>query len=498
MKNTMIGCVCFLLACCVASFSHPLEAATDNKQINLSEEITPKPGEAIKATKDGLVEIFSTVLNPRDVSDIFGKRIATRFIAIQVTVANNNPEYQYLIHGITIDVTMAIQAAQKQIRLLAKEKSAGTEKNADNTQALEQIILDLQSYEGGGNVYRMSSVDLKLLRGVAEKGSYLDKRNIIIRFLRGAGTIAGGIIGVASFGPSYAPSVAVFNGPFITAVESTFPDYTVNQINRLNDTAYGANTLVPRQQAKVMVVFTPQPFFLNKEGQKKFWDDPSSVKEMFNVFAASIAVDGTFIQELEGLPPLGGYARLLNSQDFQFTGTAIKGFVSGGGLKGANVSFAENPPVKGLQIEVTGDEATDAYLPFIIKHGSPVKPGLSLDLLVTNNSGNQKLSCPADYIPVAPVINEIHLKNGVKDKIAELVIQGKGLIPGYTVFLFPGNQKITQEGELSLVDGEMRLKLKIEGEQETVTLVASNRIGGVSESKSVSLIAQPPISPPSQ
>lgn len=68
----------------------------------------------------------------------------------------------------------------------------------------------------------MSSIDLKLLRGVAEKGYAMDPRNLTIRLLKGAGTIAGGIIGVATFGPAYAPSVAAFNGPFITAAERTF------------------------------------------------------------------------------------------------------------------------------------------------------------------------------------------------------------------------------------------------------------------------------------
>jgi hypothetical protein len=86
-----------------------------------------------------------------------------------------------------------------------------------------------------------------------------------LRLFGGIGTAAAGVIGVASFGPSYYESVAVFNGPVISAYMDVFPDYTINQLNRLNDTAYKSNSLIPKEQAKVIVAFIPQAMFVNEK-----------------------------------------------------------------------------------------------------------------------------------------------------------------------------------------------------------------------------------------
>lgn len=165
------------------------------------------------------IRVYLSVMDPKNVSDIFGKRIAKRYVAIQITIANRNKDFQYLIHDVSLDLS---------------------------------TIYAKSDLKAKGH-YEPSSEDKTLVRGVGEKGAILDPRNLIVRLLTGAGTIAGGITGVTTFGSSFAPSVAAFNGPVMSAIRNAFPDMTVNQMNRLNDSAYAANTLVGKQSAKVMV-----------------------------------------------------------------------------------------------------------------------------------------------------------------------------------------------------------------------------------------------------
>ncbi len=195
-----------------------------------------------KPNQKKFIRVYRALLDPKVVADIFGKRIAQRFVVLQVTVANKNDDYQYLIHDLTLDLKAIMPPPPP-----------------------------------GGKSYEASSADLSLLRGVAEKGQSMDGRNLTLRILRGAGSVAAGLIGVTTFGSSYAPSVAVFNGPAIAAVAEIFPDYTIGQMNRLSDSAYSANAIVLKQQSKVVAIFLPQAIFLNQGQRKKFWNDPTTL-----------------------------------------------------------------------------------------------------------------------------------------------------------------------------------------------------------------------------
>ncbi len=217
------------------------------------------------------VRVYRTLLDPKNVQDIFGTRIAKRYVAIQVTVSNQcQGHQQFLIHDLSLDLTNVLPAEQRK--------------------RLKDALGDQGSYE-------LSSEELSLLRGVAEKGQVQDARNYLLRLLRGAGTIAAGLIGVTTFGSSYAPSVAVFNGPVLTAYAEMFPDFTINQLVRLHDSAYVSNALVPEQQAKVVVVFLPQRIFMTRDQQKKFWKEPVSVFSEIDFRLAEVLVDGNFITE---------------------------------------------------------------------------------------------------------------------------------------------------------------------------------------------------------
>jgi hypothetical protein len=235
--------------------------------------------QAVQQMNEEYVKLYRTIMTPKNVADAFGSRIAHRYIAMQITVANRSHDYQWLI-----------QDASVQLGKLFYDLQVKSGKCSEN---LSLLIQSLQN-EPNPNLM-VSSADLAVLRGVAEKGQSLDPRNVVIRSLTGAGIIAAGLIGVTDLGHSFAPAVAGFNGPFINAIKEVFPDYTVGQLNRLNDSAYLANTVVAKQQAKVIVIFIPQPYLLTRKQQKQYYKDPESVYGCPDLRLLEANVDGNFI-----------------------------------------------------------------------------------------------------------------------------------------------------------------------------------------------------------
>jgi hypothetical protein len=291
-------------------------------------------------------------MDPKIVSDVFGKRIAKRYIAIQITIANKNKDFQYLIHDVSLDLTA--------------------------------IYKDPASRPRGG--YEPSSEDKTLVRGVAEKGQMYDTRNLVIRILEGVGTIAGGITGIATFGSSYAPTVAAFNGPFLDAIKSTFPDKTLNQVNRLNDSAYVSNTVVPKQSAKVMVAFLPQAILLDSSDRAAFWKDPVDLFKKIDLRAIVANADGSFIQEVpEAAQPSittiviaeGEKAKLRSAAGFEVVGEIL-----GDHLDSTKLTLKQPA---GVECSIEG-EPNEKKIKFKLKSDKAVPPGVALVFEVTRNS----------------------------------------------------------------------------------------------------------------
>src|SRR5262249_3341786 len=51
------------------------------------------------------IRVRRAVMAPKEASDAFGRRIGKRFIVFQVTVENNDKDYQYMIHDISVDLS---------------------------------------------------------------------------------------------------------------------------------------------------------------------------------------------------------------------------------------------------------------------------------------------------------------------------------------------------------------------------------------------------------
>lgn len=358
--------------------------------------------QSIPIDQSQYVKVYRSIIDPKNIADIFGRRIAKRFVVLQVTITNKNADYQYLIHDLSLDLGCIIK---------------------------------------GGKGYEASSADLSLLRGVAEKGQSDDRRNFVLRGLRGAGTVAAGLIGVSQFGKSYAPSVAVWNGPVVAAFSDIFPDYTINQMNRLNDSAYSANSIVPKQQAKVVAIFLPLSIFLNHQQAKKFWKDPTllwSEDPGMDLRKLEVIVDGNFITNVEDLPPSLTTAVIDPDQmrKFQSDKPEVKGTISGNYLSGTDVKLL-GTDLPHVSIRLDGSP-TDKKLDFVVNSDLPIPPGKFLKIGVSKKGQDtvKETDVAIQYSAAAPTLTKVDpgaLKQGDTDKVLKLA--GTNFLPGATQVL---------------------------------------------------------------
>jgi hypothetical protein len=160
-----------------------------------------------------------SLLTYSETSDIFGLRVAKDYVAVQVIVRNLNQQDEYLLH----DVQLAV--------------------DTDPCGSFSQ-------FEGGR--------DRLLVRAVALRNQFTDPRNWAVRILEGVGTVASTAVGFAS--RDYSLGLGVYNG-VTPAVKAIFPDYTVDQLNRLSDLAFTSSgqtrTVVGKNGVVMFVTFFP-------------------------------------------------------------------------------------------------------------------------------------------------------------------------------------------------------------------------------------------------
>lgn len=441
-RSFTTACLSALLACCAAAT--PARAQSDDA------------AKTVRRLIGRDVKVYVTVIDPKTVADAFGKRIGDRFVAIQVTITNRSEDYQFLLHDVSLDLRKIFVRCSPtpgpttlygmtEQQMLQRRQLRRQQQQQDQEQDDEEEEEEIDAGEDGcapRELYELSSLELSLLRGVAEKGQGQDRRNFILRLFRGVGTVAAGLIGVASFGPSYAESVAVFNGPVLSAYMDAFPDYTINQLNRLNDTAWRSNTLVPKQQARVLVAFVPQSMFLTKEQRKQFKDDPTALFSVIDFRRADAVVDGTFITQLEDVPPSVTGVQFTEAElaKFQNATPEVKGFVIGRFLSDSSISIV-NPSVPGLTAEVEGTP-TDRRLEFTVRADQPVPPGTTLNFQIANENGVQNFSRTVNYQPALPTVTGIDPAEGTQgESDVAVTITGTNFIPGTTrVIMQPGSR----------------------------------------------------------
>ena len=226
-----------------------------------------------KDIKDGLQRVgaASPALSPFDVScsqsiltweetkDIFGRRLADTYVAIQVVVRNLSPDKEFLMH----DVQVAIDHGPSWLN--------GTD---PGTRYDKRFV---------------AGRDKLLVRGVALRGQSDDPRNRFIRIAETLGDIAGAISPALGKALDFRSGVSIYRTAFIPGLKSIFPDYTIDQINRLNDLGFSANSayklVIPTNGAAPFVTFLPSKIFADNYRNWKTDELQALSEQTYVVFA---------------------------------------------------------------------------------------------------------------------------------------------------------------------------------------------------------------------
>jgi hypothetical protein len=386
------------------------------------------------------------ILSPRETADDFGKRIAQSHLAMQVTVINNSKQLDLVVRHAGIDLTKAVsqERAQEFVkRVEDANKRLGLK--GDNRYNLDRI--------------KMSSVDLALLQGVAQKGQHYDPRNRTYRLILAVGTVGAGLVGVAGLGPVLPRAVAAWTGPWLTAFSTLFPDLTVDELIRLNDRAYTANTLVPRGKSRVFVVFTPLDVIMTPKEKARYWKHPSDFISIVGKAAVAststpagagqmdlsqleVEIDYDFIVPLTDIPPMVTDVVFADNELDNFTKKApVHGSIVGRFLDGATVSLPDGTAL-GLDIALDTGATTfksgENRLYFVITPQKVVPAGTRLIFQVTGNKQVTTFSKLLTHsVPPVTLTSLDPAKGSAKTDVA-VKLGGSGFLKGDVTVLIDG------------------------------------------------------------
>lgn len=197
----------------------PFQVVSSTQQISPDTYICAGSVDYNPITMDGRsAHCQISIMSSRETKDIFGTRVGSMYYALQITIQNRDADHEFLVR----DVVM---------------------RYSDNTSASTRV--------------------LSLVQGVAEKGQLLSPRNLTLRILESGGALAGAFSVFPFFTTTFKDAVNIFQGPGINGFRTVAPDFTVNQVNRLNAMVFDDNkaTLLPKggssSKPAVVVVLLP-------------------------------------------------------------------------------------------------------------------------------------------------------------------------------------------------------------------------------------------------
>lgn len=162
----------------------------------------------------------TSFLSYEETKDNFGSHVANTYYALQIGVANNNSRYDFMLRNITL------------------------------------LLPDGR---------RVSSRVKRFAQGVAISGKVHDRRNLAVNSLQWGGSIFGGITTFEFIATDAKNAANIFQGLFMDGLRQTFPDTSVENVNRFNNAVFDDQqpTIVPRggggKSAAYVIALVPRP-----------------------------------------------------------------------------------------------------------------------------------------------------------------------------------------------------------------------------------------------
>ena len=275
----------YLIGLSVLSLSAQVQDQLDPKTRKTMDDAAKKGHPlTVSGAVSGKVSV-EAVLLPYDVArHVFGREVADSYASVEITVSNHSTDASLIVHTVYIDYSQwalsgyiylkqARDAQQERAKKAAEQEKDG-KSTASGTPNETPLQTETTVYEAETKANQIASVEYRAVRGQALDAQPWTKRNITIRALRLAGSLASAYSFVTR-DQDIIHGITAFAGQGVPAAETFWPDGTVEQMNRISDLGFKVNKVIPKNASDVIVAFFPLDRFLTPGLKTMFKKSPA-------------------------------------------------------------------------------------------------------------------------------------------------------------------------------------------------------------------------------
>jgi len=233
----------------VATFKFP-DGIIKTAVVNIGLENAPLPAGPIPPGLNPEVDVMWDVVSQSIVGDNFGRAIRKNFYAVEIAIGNNTG-YDLQIASVGFEG----------VKVKSRDHDA-TELTVDHV---------------------VPSTGFRMSRGTSERAKELYPRTLALNSIRALGPVLTGFtpfLRNVNHRSNFAEGVNIFSNPFEKGVEIVWPDLSLEELNRLQDSVLRdditTRTVVPNNTQVRTLVLIPKDL-LNLSGTER--DDPAKVMQ---------------------------------------------------------------------------------------------------------------------------------------------------------------------------------------------------------------------------
>jgi hypothetical protein len=237
----------------------------------------------------GSVSVEATLIPASIARTVFGKEVANNYAVISLTITNRSSADSFIVNSVFVDYShwlLSGSSKQSSYVLCLDSKTGGSEAKTQKEETAKQP--PAPSGEAAetceGNLLRpwqqqtlpnqISTVETRIVRGELLDRQPWTTRNWVLRALQAVGSVAAGFT-FATTNDSWIRGIGAYNGNFIPAAQTFWPDATVAQMNRISDFGFQVNKVIAKQSSDIVVAFFPIERFLTPGLRELFLKSPS-------------------------------------------------------------------------------------------------------------------------------------------------------------------------------------------------------------------------------
>ncbi len=206
------------------------------------------------------ISVEAALIPARIVKTVFGKEIANNYAVIALTISNRSSDQSFIVHSVFIDYS----------HWLLSGSSPYAQQSGNQLRAWQQQTSPNQ----------IDSVETRIVRGELLDRQPWSTRNWVLRALQAVGSVASGFT-FATTNTSWIQGIGVYNGQFIPAAQTFWPDPTIGQMNRISDFGFQVNKVIAKQSSDIVVAFFPIERFLTPDLKSIFISSPAAFMAPF-------------------------------------------------------------------------------------------------------------------------------------------------------------------------------------------------------------------------